>query len=444
MKEVPLIPADHWFFRNSLVVLKDPLAFFVSTFAEFGDIYNVNSNLYTIYVTANPEHIQEIMVTNKKDYAKSDDYKILQYSLGNGLLTSEGDFWKKQRRIAQPAFHRGSMKKLLDIMIASTQKTVEDWKGKSQIQLTDEMNFLTLDIVTQCLFGTALQTDYAKIQEAITVENEYLAERIMKPFKPPFWMPTSKNRAYRKARTYSSGLILDIINERQKNPSEHHDLLSMLMNAEDEDTGEKMSNQQLKDESITIFVAGHETTANALSWTFYLLSQHPEKLQKLQDEIDAVLQGSTPDFQSLKELKYTQMVLEESMRLYPPAWTIVRKVAHDTNMNGYEFKKDTRLILDVFMLHRHPDYWENPTDFEPERFEPEQKKQRHKYAYIPFGAGQRMCIGNNFAMMEMKIVLVLLLQNFHLNLNKDAPEVVPEPLITLRPKNGILMDLSPR
>jgi cytochrome P450 len=444
MKEVPLIPADHWFFRNSLVVLKDPLAFFVSTFAEFGDIYNVNSNLYTIYVTANPEHIQEIMVTNKKDYAKSDDYKILQYSLGNGLLTSEGDFWKKQRRIAQPAFHRGSMKKLLDIMITSTQQTVEAWKDKSQIQLTDEMNFLTLDIVTKCLFGTKLKTDYAKIQEAITVENEYLAERIMKPFKPPFWVPTSKNRAYRKARTYSSGLILDIIKERQSNPSEHHDLLSMLMSAEDEDTGEKMSNQQLKDESITIFVAGHETTANALSWTFYLLSQHPEKLQKLQDEIDCVLQGSTPDFQSLKELKYTQMVLEESMRLYPPAWTIVRKVAHDTNMNGYEFKKDTRLILDVFMLHRHPDYWEDPTAFEPERFEPEQKKQRHKYAYIPFGAGQRMCIGNNFAMMEMKIVLVLLLQNFQLALTKDAPEVVPEPLITLRPKNGILMDLRPR
>jgi cytochrome P450 len=443
MKEVPLIPADHWFFRNSLVVLKDPLAFFVSTFAEYGDIYNVNSNLYTIYVTANPEHIQEIMVTNKKDYAKSDDYKILKYSLGNGLLTSEGDFWKKQRRIAQPAFHRGSMKKLLDIMVASTQKTIESWKGKTQVELTDEMSFLALDIVTKCLFGTKLETDYVKIQEAITVENEYLAERIMKPFKPPFWVPTSKNRAYRKARSYSSNLILDIIKERQENPSEHHDLLSMLMSTEDEDTGEKMSNQQLKDESITIFVAGHETTANALSWTFYLLSQHPEKMQLLQDEIENVLQGSNPDFQSLKELSYTQMVLEEAMRLYPPAWTIVRKVAHDTNMDGYDFKKETRLILDVFMLHRHPDYWENPTDFEPKRFEPEEKKKRHKYAYIPFGAGQRMCIGNNFAMMEMKIVLVMLLQNFNISLAKNAPEVVPEPLITLRPKNGILMDLSP-
>lgn len=444
MKEVPLIPADHWFFRNSLVVLKDPLAFFVNTFKEYGDIYNVNSNLYTIYVTANPEHIQEIMVTNKKDYAKSDDYKILKYSLGNGLLTSEGEFWKKQRRIAQPAFHKESMKKLLDIMIESTQKTVDGWKQKTQIQLTDEMNFLTLDIVTKCLFGTKLETDYAKIQKTITVENEYLAERIMKPFKPPFWVPTSKNRAYRKARSYSSSLILDIIKKRQENPSQHHDLLSMLMNAEDEETGERMSNQQLKDESITIFVAGHETTANALCWTFYLLSQYPKKSAILQEEIDSVLNGNAPDFQSLRALKYTQMVLEEAMRLYPPAWTIVRKVAQDTNMNGYDFKKETRLILDLYMLHRHPEYWENPTAFEPERFETEKKKKRHKYAYIPFGAGQRMCIGNNFAMMEMKIVLVLLLQNFHISLAKNAPEVVPEPLITLRPKNGILMDVSTR
>jgi cytochrome P450 len=444
MKEVPLIPSDHWFFRNSLVVLKDPLAFFVSTFAEYGDIYNVNSNFYTIYVTANPEYIQEIMVTNKKDYAKSDDYKVLKYSLGNGLLTSEGEFWKKQRRIAQPAFHRESMKSLLDTMIVSTQATVEAWKQKSQVELTDEMSFLALDIVTKCLFGTVLESDYAKIQQAITVENEYLTERIMKPFKPPFLVPTSKNRAYRKARAYSSSLILDIIKKRQENPSEHHDLLSMLMNSEDEDTGEKMSNQQLKDESITIFVAGHETTSNALSWTFYLLSQHPEKLLLLQEEIDRVLQGKNPDFQSLKELEYTQMVLEESMRLYPPAWTILRKVVQDTGMDGYSFKKDTRLILDIYMLHRHPDYWENPTVFEPARFEPEQKKQRHKYAYIPFGAGQRMCIGNNFAMMEMKIVLVMLLQNFHISLAKNAPEVVPEPLITLRPKNGILMDISVR
>jgi len=156
------------------------------------------------------------------------------------------------------------------------------------------------------------------------------------------------------------------------------------------------------------------------------------------------LQGKNPDFQNLKELKYTQMVLEEAMRLYPPAWTIVRKVANNTNMNGYLFKKKTRLILDLYMLHRHPDYWENPTAFEPERFELEQKKKRHKYAYIPFGAGQRMCIGNNFAMMEMQVVLVLLLQNFHLSLAKNALEIIPEPLITLRPKNGILMDLYPR
>ncbi|BDS11264.1 cytochrome P450 [Aureispira anguillae] len=444
MKKVPIIPADHWFMRNSLVILKDPLAFFIKMFAEYGDIYDVNSNFFTIYVVANPAYIQEIMVSNKKDYAKSDDYKILKYSLGNGLLTSEGDFWKKQRRIAQPAFYRDSMKLLLDTMIASTQATIQTWKSKKQVQLTDEMHFLTLDIVTKCLFGTTLESDYSKIQESITIGNEYLAEKIMKPFTPPIWLPTAKTKRYKKSRKYSSDVILDIIKKREKDSTEHHDLLSMLMNAQDQDTGEKMSPQQLKDESMTIFVAGHETTANALSWTFYLLVQHPDKLQLLLDEIETVLQGEVPNFQSLKELSYTQMVIEEAMRIYPPAWSIGRKVAQDTTLDGYPLKKDIRLILDVYTLHRHPDYWENPNNFEPERFSPERKKQRHKYAYIPFGAGQRMCIGNNFALMEMKVVLVLLLQHFELKLAKNAPEVVPEPLITLRPKNGILMDIAPR
>lgn len=445
MKQVPLIPADHWFLRNSMLILKDPLDFFVKTFAEYGDIYDVNSNFFTIYVIANPNYIQEVMVSNKKDYAKSDDYKILKYSLGNGLLTSEGDFWKKQRRIAQPAFHKESMKKLLETMIASTQATVQAWLNKKQVELTDEMHFLTLDIVTKCLFGTTLDSDYSKIQESITIGNEFLAEKIMRPFTPPIWLPTPKTRRYKKSRKYSSDVILDIIKKRQESQStQHQDLLSMLMNAQDEDTGEKMSAQQLKDEAITIFVAGHETTANALSWTFYLLSQHPEKLRLLQEEIDTVLQGQAPDFQQLRALQYTQMVIEEAMRLYPPAWSIGRKVAQDTVLDGYPLKKEVRLILDVYTLHRHPDYWENPNAFEPERFHPEQKKQRHKYAYIPFGAGQRMCIGNNFAMMEMKVVLVMILQQFQLQLAKEAPEVVPEPLITLRPKNGILMDVLPR
>ena len=196
MKEIPLIPAAHWFFRNSLVVLEDPLAFFVKKFAEYGDIYDVNSNFFTIYVVANPDYIQEIMVTNKTDYGKSHDYEILKLSLGNGLLVSEGEFWKKQRRIAQPAFHRESMKKLLDTMVVSTQATVDKMKGLSQTNIMDEMNFLTLDIVTKSLFGVTVEADAKGIQEAVTIGNEYLAEKIMKPFTLPVWFPSPKTLRY--------------------------------------------------------------------------------------------------------------------------------------------------------------------------------------------------------------------------------------------------------
>ena len=443
MKKIPVIPAKHWFFRNSLEVLKDPLKFFIETFEQYGDIYDVNANFIKIYVLANPDYIQEVMVTNKTDYAKSDDYKVLKHSLGNGLLTSEGEFWKKQRRIAQPAFHRKSMKKLLDTMITSTQAMVDKWSSRNELQITDEMQFITLDIVTKCLFGSALKPNlYEKIHEAVTVGNEFLSSKIMNPFTLPVWFPTAASRHYKKTRDFNNKVILDIINTRANDPTEYHDLLSMLMNAEDEETGEKMSPQPLLDEALTIFVAGHETTANALSWTFYLLSQHPDKLQKLQQELQEVLQGEAPSFETLRGLEYTQMVLEESMRLYPPAWSIGRKVVQDTELCGHALPKGAGLILDVYTMHRHPNFWDNPHTFEPERFHPSQKKGRHKYAFIPFGAGQRMCIGNNFAMMEMKIILAMVFQKFSLTLSPNAPIVEPEPLVTLRPKNGILMDIN--
>jgi len=443
-KQIPVIPPGHWFFRNSLEVLKDPLAFFSKTFTEYGDFYDVNANFFTIYIVANPDYIQEIMVTNKTDYGKSDDYKVLKNSLGNGLLTSEGEFWKKQRRIAQPAFHRNSIKMLLSTMVSSTQVSVEKMKSLKQVDILEEMNFLALDIVTKALLGTTIDTDLKKIQESIAIGNKYLSKKIMKPLSLPIWLPTPESIRYKKSRKFSRDIVLDIINNRKNDPTEHHDLLSMLMNAKDEETGEKMSTQQLRDETITMFVAGHETTSNALAWTFYLLSLHPDKMQTLQEEIDTVLKGEAPTFEDLKELKYTEMVISEGLRMYPPAWSMGRQVVNDTVMHGYKLKKNTKLIIDVHTLHHHPKHWENPAIFEPERFSPERKKQRHKYAYIPFGAGQRMCIGNNFAMMEMKVVLTMFLQNFKLSMAKDAPEVVPEAMVTLSPKNGILMDVKLR
>jgi len=441
MQELPKIPADHWFFRNSLQVLKDPLSFFRKTFQEHGDFYNINSIIYSIFILSKPEYIQELLTTKHKSFCKSDDYKVLKYSLGNGLLISEGDFWKKQRSIAQPAFHRENLQKLVDTMVEDTNKMLNRWESIPKVDVNGEMMFLTLEIVNNALFGTQIPADYEKIKDAITIGNEFLSKKILTPFSLPVWFPTPASRRYFKARNFNNAVIDKIIEKRRATPHAHQDLLSMLMSAEDAETGEKMSNQQLRDEAITLFVAGHETTANALSWIFYLLAKHPEKQALLRQELQSVLAGKTPDFENLRLLQYTEQVVEEGMRLYPPAWTIGRKALEETTIGDFRVPKNTTIFIDVFNTHRHPDYWENADDFLPERFSPEARKNRHKLAYLPFGAGQRMCIGNNFAMMEMKIVVALTLQRYQIQLVENT-EVVPDPLITLRPKTEIFLTLE--
>ncbi|MCH2023590.1 MAG: cytochrome P450 [Saprospiraceae bacterium] len=445
VKDMPVLPRASWWLiiKNVLSMLSNPLEYLTEWFEEYGDIYDLNSRFFTVFVISNPQYIQEIMVANKKDYGKSEHYKVLKNSLGNGLLISEGAFWKKQRRIAQPAFHHQSMKNFLHTMISATQTTIERMKGVQTVDISREMNFLTLEIVTKCLFGTTLDADVNKIQEAITIGNKFISDRARSLLKLPLWLPTPNILRYKRARKFSDKVIFNIIDKRKDDESEHFDLLSMLMHTVDEETGESMSAQQLRDESITLFVAGQETTATALSWTFYLLMKNPEKLERLKQEVEQVLKGKSPDFETLKDLKYTQMVLEESMRIYPPAWVITRKVLNDTDMCGYKMNKDAQLILNVYSLHRHSDHWEEPELFKPERFNSELKKSRHKYAYIPFGAGQRMCIGNNFAMMEMKIALTMLVQNFEFSLPENVPDLEMEPLVTLRPKGGVKLNVKP-
>ncbi len=443
MKAVPKIPAKHWFWRNSLEVLKDPLAFFKKTFHEHGDIYDVNSNIYTIYIISNPDLIQEVLQSKAKQFSKSDDYKILKHSLGNGLLTSEGEFWKKQRRIAQPAFYKESLRKLVATIIEDTNKFVDKWQHLQEVEVHHEMMLLTQEIVTNALFGTELHVDAEQIQENITIGNEFLSKKIMTPFSLPIWFPTKASRQYHKSRRYNNRVITEVIENRRQDKKEYHDLLAMLMHAKDEETGETMSNQQLKDEAITIFVAGHETTANAMSWAFYLMAKHPDKQEKVRQEAIRVLgEDNQLSFEKLRELEYTQMVINETMRLYPPAWSMGRKAIDDVEVGGYEFKKNATVLIDIYMTHRHTKYWDKPEDFIPERFTDEEKKKRHKLSYMPFGAGQRMCIGNNFAMMEMQVILALLLKNFTISLAKKSEIIAPEPLVTLRPKTDIHIQIK--
>ncbi len=433
------------FFKNSLDIKKDIIGFVEKNRKIYGGIFRADVLTHELCFITNPDYAKYILQENNRNYIKSFGYEILKVFLGNGLLTSEGDFWRKQRRLAQPAFHREKLAAITKQMAASTENLVQKWKNKYKenevVNIADEMNEVTLNIVAEALFGANLSGNLEEIRNAISVSNHFAMNNIKKAVHIPLWIPVPANISFNSASKKLDNIIYGIIESRRKTKQEHNDLLSMLMNAKDEETGESMSDLQLRDEVMTIFIAGHETTAIALSWLWYLLSQNTEVEKNLREELKTVLSGKTPSFEDLPKLKYTKQVVEETLRLYPPAWIVGRRPIEDDVVGNYILPKGINILMITYLIHRHPDYWENPDKFDPERFSPEKINTIHKYSYFPFGGGPRLCIGNNFAMMEAQIITATILQHYHLEFaQKSIPEI--EPLITLRPKNGIKMRLK--
>jgi cytochrome P450 len=344
---------------------------------------------------------------------------------------------KDSVRLAQPAFHKEKLKLMFDNMVAQTQKCMEQldqYADSGQpVNLSRELYKLTLDIVNSTLFYNEVGSTTDKIYQLVSEGSEFITDRIDHPFQLPDWIPTPHNLREKKVLHSMDDVFFNIIDRRRQNKEHHEDLLSMLMDARDEETGEAMSNRQLRDEILTIFVAGHETTQIALGWTIYLLSQHPDKLKILTDELDRVLEGKIPDFQNIRELHYLKQVIDESMRCFPPAWVMGRRTIDKDVIDGYEIPPYTNVIMPIYAVHHDETIWENPFEFRPERFASEQLKDKHKYAYFPFGGGPRLCIGNNFAIQEMQVCLAMLLQRFKIQVEPDfVPEM--EPLVTLRQK----------
>jgi cytochrome P450 len=311
------------------------------------------------------------------------------------------------------------------------------------IDVSDEMMHLTLMIISRTMFGADLGAEANRIGQAVSTGIIESNRRMFSFPEIPFWIPTPANRRFLDARAVLDEVVQRMITNRRQsgNPAAHNDLLSMLIEAQDEATGERMSDQQLRDEVLTIFVAGHETTANALSWAWYLLSRNPAVRTKLRHELDQVLGGRTPTMADLPNLRYTAMVIEEAMRLYPPAWEIERQAVADDTIGGYHIPAGTIVMLSPYVVHRHPQFWSNPEGFEPERFLPERSEGRPRFAYFPFGGGPRLCIGNNFALMEAQLILAMVTQRFDLNL---LPGRIPspEPLVTLRPHGGVWVHIT--
>ncbi len=439
-------PRGHFLTGSLPELQRDRLAYLLAWREQFGDIVRLRMGPVAAVAVYHPDGVQHVLQDNHANYSKETRaFAGLRPLLGNGLLVSNGEFWLRQRRLMQPAFHRQQISAFGELFTRETLSTLDGWgaaiQGGQAINIQQEMMRLTLAIVTQALFGSRVSDADGIISSRITALLSDSIFRFDHPIYPPLWVPTRRNQEFKANRSDLDREIYRLIAARRGSEAEHHDLLSLLMQAGDEASGEKMSDRQLRDEVMTLFIAGHETTAVALSWTFYLLSQHPDVESRLGAELHKVLNGRTPGLADLPQLAYTRSVLDESLRLYPPAWVTERMALKDDEIGGYPIPAGTTVVISPYATHRHPGFWPEPESFDPDRFRLEQSDGRPRYAYFPFGGGPRLCIGNNFALLEAQLILATILQRFRLELAPDW-KVEPEPLVTLRPKDGLWMRIK--
>jgi cytochrome P450 len=447
MKLLKPIPTGAPLLGNMREFQRDRLGFLLRLRQEYGDMVHFQLFKSDIYLLSRPDMIKQVLVDHHKRYYKGRAYQRIRFALGNGLLTSEGDFWLRQRRLVQPAFHRKNLETLPPIITGAAEETLFSWRTAAvkgaPVDINAEMMRLALTIVSRALFKTDVGDRAEEVADALDVLMEQSQRRIQNPLLLPPVLPTRDDRIFRQAVHTIDEIVYGIINERRNAINESNDLISLLIAAVDADTGERMTDQQLRDEVITLFLAGHETTANALSWTWYLLSKYPEIERKLYAELEQVLCGHVPTLTDLPKLKYTRMVINESIRLYPPAWLISRTAREDDTVDGVRIPAGSIAFLSPYVTHRHPDFWENPEGFDPERFSRLKSDGRPDFAYFPFGGGPRLCIGNNFALMEAQLVMATLVQHYRVELVPGHP-IEFQPSITLRPRHGILTWLRPR
>lgn len=407
----------------------------------YGDVVCMPA-VIDIYIVTHPDLVKYVMQDNHLNYTKGFNYRRMEPFLGKGLLTSEGEEHLRNRRLAQPAFHRQRIAGFADLMSRHTDRMLESWAPGAKLDVHTEMMKLTLSVVGDALFSSDISQSAEEVGHALSDVLEITNHRFESIFVPPKFFPTPENLRFHRSLGVLDDLVNGLISARRKSGEEKHDLLAMLMEARTEDGKEGMSNRQLRDEVMTMVLAGHETTANALTWAFYLLSTHPEVERRLAAEV-AQLEGRAPSLADLPKLTYTKQVMEETMRLYPPAWAVGRQTIEDDEIGGYRIPKKTDVMLFPFATHRDPRFWDNPEGFDPDRFLPENVAKRHKFAFFPFAAGPRMCIGSAFAMMEMQLVLARVIQRFRVDLI-GGQQVIAEPRVTLRPKNGLRVTLKNR
>ena len=419
---------------------RDPLGFLSNVAREHGDVVYFGGVTEELYLLNHPDYIKDVLVTHNTSFMKGRGLQRAKRLLGEGLLTSEPPLHRRQRRLAQPAFHKQRINAYASLMVDYTSRLErERWEDGRTLDVAQEMMHLALTIVGKTLFGTETEAEAEEVRAALSASMASFA-RFMMPFAEFLSrLPLPANRRFTESRARLDRIIYRIIEERRASGEDRGDLLSMLLKAQDDEgDGTGMTDEQLRDEAMTIFLAGHETTANALAWTWYLLSQHPEVEAKLHAELDEVLKGRPPTAEDLPRLRYTEMVVAESMRLYPPAWILGRRALEDYEVGGYVIPRDALVILSPYVMQRDPRFFPDPERFDPERFTPEAKSARPQFSYFPFGGGPRRCIGEGFAWMEGVLVVATLAQKWRLRL-AHGQSVKPQPGVTLRPRHGVRM-----
>jgi cytochrome P450 len=423
---------------------KGPLPFFQNLAAQFGDLSYFRLGPQEAYFLNHPDYIKDVLVTNNSSFHKGLALQRAKRLLGEGLLTSEDEVHRRQRRLAQPAFHRSRIASYAGVMTAYGLQTSARWRDGDPLDMSAEMMQLTLGIVGKTLFDADVVSDAQEVGEAMTVVMDLFNTITIPFFELLQKLPLPQLRRFDAAKARLDAIIYRLIEQRRLAGEDRGDLLSMLLLAQDTEVdGGGMTDEQLRDELMTIFLAGHETTANALTWTWYLLSQNPEAETRLHEEIDRVLAGRVPGFEDVAKLKYTEMVLAESMRLYPPAWALGRLAMEDFEIGGYVVPKKSLVLMSQYVMHRDPRYFVEPFKFNPERWTPEARESRPQFSYFPFGGGPRRCIGEGFAWMEGILLIATIARQWQMQLVPNHP-VVLKPVITLRPKHGMRMTVIRR
>jgi cytochrome P450 len=435
---MPPGPKGHFLSGHLPEMRRDLLGFYLRCVREYGDCIMLRFGLKRIYFINHPDLIEQVL--HSRNFTKHYGLRMNRLLLGNGLLTSEGDFWLRQRRLIQPVFQRERITTYVADMVGYTERQIAGWRDGEVRDLHAEMRQLTLAIIAKVLFGADVTGQSEAVGLALKEAMGTFSQRFFRVFRIPESVPTPGNLRIRRAIRRLDANLYGLINQRRAG-GERDDLLSILLHARDESDGMGMTDQQLRDEAMTLFLAGHETTALALSWGGYLLAQNPEVVEEMAKELRTVLGGRTPGAADLPKLPYTEMVVREIMRVYPPAYAIGRQAIEPCTIGGYSLPAGATVLMSQWVVHRDPRYFDEPERFYPERWADSLAARLPRYAYFPFGGGQRVCIGNTFALMETALVLATIAQRFRFSL-PTGPTVLPRPQLTLQPDRPIQVQLQ--